>query len=111
EQVYRYARRRQTPHLPGKIQPGVVIFPVAVIQITGNHHKVDIFVDRNTDKIGESLSCSGTQHVRRRIRVSAQSGQGAIQMDIGGVDESHKNNSFYWENPWYKTGEGDAILK
>ena len=89
QQVDGDARGIQASHLPGKVDAGVEVLPVAVVQVAGNDHEVHLLRDGLGDQVVEGITCCCAEQLRRGILVGGQSRQRAVEVDVGGVDESH----------------------
>lgn len=90
KQIDRYFGLLQAAHLLAEIDPCAVVLPGPVIQVTGNHHEIDLLVDGFGDEVGEGVSRSHPQHPNRSVFVGAQTRQGAIEVYVCRVDEFHE---------------------
>jgi hypothetical protein len=77
----------QTVDLGDEIEAGMVVFPVAVEQVSRNQDEIHGFRDSQVDEIFERPSGGLTDFRHRRTFVSFQAVKGTVQMDIGGMDE------------------------
>ena len=89
EQVYRDARLAQPPHLAHEEQAGVIVLPIAVVQIAGNHHEVHLLLDGARHQPLKGLARGCAQALGRRVGIGRQADQRAVEVDVGGVDEFH----------------------
>jgi hypothetical protein len=89
QQIDGDARLPQPPHLPDEEQPRVEVLPVAVVDIARDHHEIDLLVDGMGDERLKSVAGGGAQTLGWRVRVGGKPPQGAVEMEVGGVDELH----------------------
>ena len=89
EQVDRNAGVIQPPHLAHEEVSGVEVLPVAVVQVARDDEEVDFQVDSLGDQVGKGIARGSAQGIDRCVLVRRQSAQGAVEMDVGGVDEFH----------------------
>jgi hypothetical protein len=65
-----------------------VILPVAVVEVAGDDHERRFLGDRGLDEVGEGLARGGREQPRRLLAARPQAPQRAVQMDVGGMQES-----------------------
>jgi hypothetical protein len=104
EQHNRNTRSLKLPDAVHKKQAGVVIRPIAVIEVAGEDDEIDSLGQRELDQAGERLARGPAQRLRWRALVIFQSAKRAVQMDVGGVQESKHNRSLTFE------GFGDRLV-
>jgi hypothetical protein len=85
----RNVRLRQPGDLPREKEAGVVILPVAVVDIAGDHHERHLLRDGQVDDAFQRATRGRTEPLHRRTLVSLQPVQRAIEMDVGDVQELH----------------------
>ena len=90
DQEYRDTGTLQAVHALYKVQPGVVILPIAVIEVAGEQHEVHGFVDGQVDEIIKRAPGRAADLGDRRAFVALQAQQGAVEVDVGGVEEFHE---------------------
>lgn len=89
EQVDRDVCLSKPSHLPDKEQTSVEVFPVPVVNVTGDHHEIDLLVDRMRHEVVESVARCSAQALSRRVGIGRQPPQRAVKVQVGGVDEFH----------------------
>jgi hypothetical protein len=90
EQEHRDARLTQPAHLPHEEEARVEVSPVAVVHVAGDDHEVHLLDYRQTDQVPKGIPRGRAQALGRRIRVGRQAPEGAVQVQICGVDEFHR---------------------
>jgi len=80
----------QPTHLACEEHAGVVVLPVAVVQIAGDDHEIDLLIDGRSHQVRERFASSGAQQLGRRVGIGRQPGERTVEMDVGGVDELHR---------------------
>ena len=75
-------------HLRREIEAGRIVAPLPVIEIAGDDHEVDPLGNGLVDQPLEGLACRAANTLRRRVLLSRQAAQRAVQVDIGGVQET-----------------------
>ena len=81
------ANRIEPRHLAVEKKAGVVFLPVGVVEIAGNDDERDLFLDGPVDQRRECGARRRAQQLDRCILVSGEPGQGAVDVNVGGVDE------------------------
>ena len=59
EQINRDTFLFEPPHLLGEEKPGIIVPPVAVIQVPGENKKIDLFLDGQSDQHIKRLASCG----------------------------------------------------
>ena len=77
----------QAAHPPGEIEAGIVVLPIAVIEIAGDKEKGNRLVDGQVDECVKSPSRRPANLGNRRIVVRLKPPERAIEVNIGGVNE------------------------
>ena len=72
------SRLVQAPHLTHEEVAGVVVTPVAVVEVTRDHHKIDLFFDRLVDQVPEGVPRRCAQGFHRGVLVRGQAAQRAV---------------------------------
>ena len=80
---YRNRICMQTLHLPDKIEAGIVVPPVTVIEISGQQHESHLFVDRQLHQVIKSPARSAANLLHRSTLVTFEPAQGAVEMNVG----------------------------
>lgn len=83
----------QAPHLLAKEDARVVILPVAVVQVAGNHEECDLLFDRTIHELPQRLARRVAQLRGRRVGIRAQAVQRAVKVYVCRVDELHEDSS------------------
>ena len=89
EQVDRDAGLVEPSHLAHEEAPGVEVAPGPVVEVAGDDDEVDREFDGLIDQAREGVPCGIAQKLDRRVLVGGKAAQRAVEMDVGGVDESH----------------------
>jgi hypothetical protein len=84
-----HAGPRQTNELLTKEQAGPEVLPVAIEDVAGQHDQVDAPLDGGRHQPQEGLPGRAAQPLQRSARVLVQALQGAVDVQVGGVDELH----------------------
>ena len=79
----------QLSHALDKKQPGVVIGPVAIVQIAGDHDQIDSFAPGDGDQVFEGATGGATHLVHWSALVTVETAQGTVEMQVGGMQETH----------------------
>ena len=81
---------RQPAHLLHEEKAGLIVAPVAVIEVAGDDNEVDLVLDRLADEIIEGGAGRGANAFGRGALLPGKSLQGAVEMDIAGMDEAKR---------------------
>jgi hypothetical protein len=84
-----HAGPRQMNELLTKEQAGPEVLPVAIEDIASQHDQVDAPFDGGRHQPQECLPGRAAQPLQRSARVLVQALQGAVDVQVGGVDELH----------------------
>jgi hypothetical protein len=79
----------QTVHLPREVGSRAEVRPVSVEEITGDQERVGLLVDRQIDEVCERCARGEAQLLDGRSVVASESPHGAIEVDVGCVNEFH----------------------
>jgi hypothetical protein len=79
----------QRGHLGGKEQTRIVVFPIAVVQVTSKQNKGNLFLKSQLDEIFQSLSSRSSHLSNGGSIVLLKSYQRTVEMDIGCMDKFH----------------------
>ncbi len=90
DQAHPDAGPLQTPHARGKVETGVVVLPVAIVEIAGNEEQLDFFLQGELDEIVEGPSGGPAQFFDGATLMAFQASQGTVEVDIGGVEKFHR---------------------
>jgi hypothetical protein len=90
EQINGNASPVQPPHFPTEVMTGIGVSPVAIVEIAGDDHEIHGLLQGQIHQPTEGIPGDGAQPVRGSVRISGQPREGAVQVDIGGVDEFHE---------------------
>ena len=74
-----------------QVEPGVVVAPVAVVEVAGDEHEVDAAVERQIDHPLERPPRRAADPLDGRVLVLLQAPQRAVEVDIGGVEERDRH--------------------
>lgn len=88
EQECRDARLIEPAHLAAEEQTGVVVTPVSVVQIAGDHQEIDGLRDCRVHERREGRSRRGPQHPDRRALIAGESDERAVEMNVCSVNEA-----------------------
>ena len=88
EQVDGNARGAEAAHLAGEEQAGLVVAPVAVVQVAGDDEERGLFFDGVSDKPLECVARGGADTFGGASLLSGEPLQGAVQMDVSGMKEA-----------------------
>ena len=55
QKVNRNSRVSEPAHLANEKQPSIEVLPVPVVNVTGDHHEIDLLVDGLGDQVVESV--------------------------------------------------------
>jgi hypothetical protein len=83
----------QAPHLLTEEDAGVVVLPVAVVEVARDHEEGDFLFDRSIDELPQRLARGVAQLRGRRVRIGAQAVQRAVEVNVCRVDELHEESS------------------
>lgn len=72
QQVDRYSCVSESAHLANEEQPRIEVPPVPVVDVTGNHNEIYLFVDGLGDQFVESVPCRSAQALSRRIGIRSK---------------------------------------
>ncbi len=67
---------------------GAPVLPLAVEQVAGDQHERHLFAQREIDQVGVGGARGGADAVGGRVGVRLQPTQRAVDVQVGGVDES-----------------------
>ena len=68
-------------------EAGVVVLPVAVVDVAGDQDEGDLLVDRQPDQVLQRPPGRPADLRRRAPLVPVEPAQGAVEVDVGGVEE------------------------
>ena len=80
-------RSAQPAELPDQVQPGVVIAPIAVVEVARDQHEIDAFLDGQVDQSREGPPSRSSNSLDGRVLVPLESLERAIEVDIGRVEK------------------------
>ena len=63
--------------------------PIAIVDVAGEEDEVDALGDRHVDQSFQRSASRGAQPRDGRALVAVETAQRAVDVEIGGVDESH----------------------
>lgn len=75
-------------HSRAEVEAGVVVLPVPIVDVSGDDHKIDGLVDGQADEAIEGPAAGPSERFGRGFRSGRQSAQGAIEVEVGGVEEA-----------------------
>jgi hypothetical protein len=75
--------------LPGEEDAGVEVAPVAVVEVAGDDHEIDLFFEGKANQVFESVAGGGAKQLRRGVLARTQAGERAVEMDVSGANEAH----------------------
>jgi hypothetical protein len=78
----------QPGHLPHQEQPGLIVPPVAVIQIAANDHERDRTLNGCLDEVFEGLPGRTAHFFNRHSLILGEAPQWAVEMDVSHVEKS-----------------------
>ena len=78
----------QPAHLLGEEEPRPVVLPGAVVQIASDDEEVHLFADGFGNQVLESVAGGRANPVGNPGFVTLESPQGAVEVDIGGVEKA-----------------------
>ncbi len=81
-------------HLTGQKPRGLHRRLVAIIEIAGNHQRIDLFGEAQIDDGHERLARGVTNQVGERAVAQGQRAQWRIEVNIGGVNEAESHQRF-----------------
>lgn len=81
---------RQPAHLLHEEESGLVVTPIAVIEVAGDDHEVDFVLGRLTDEVLERGARRGANSFGCRALLSGESLQRAVEMDVASVDKAKR---------------------
>ena len=84
----RDVRFRKAANLAGEEQPGLIVAPIAIIEIACDHHKIDLLINRFGDEIVESLPRRRTNALDGRPVIPREPPQRTIEVNVCGVNET-----------------------
>ncbi len=79
---------RQPAHLLHEEESGLVVAPIAVVEVAGDDDEIDLVLDRLTDEVLERGARGGANPFGCRALLPGQPLQGAVEMDVAGMDEA-----------------------
>ncbi len=79
---------RQPAHLLHEEESGLVIAPIAVIEVSSDDDEIDLVLDRLIDEVLERGARGGANPFGRSALLSGQSLKGAVEMGLAGMDEA-----------------------
>lgn len=88
EQVDGNARRAETAHLAGEKQAGLVVAPVAVVQIAGDDEERGLFFGGVSDESLESVARGGANTFGSASFLPGKPLQGAVQVNVRGMKKA-----------------------
>ena len=88
QQANRNARLAQTPHLPDEKLARIVVPPVAVIEVPGNHKEIDTLFDGQVNQPVERVPCGAANAYGGGIVRQGQVLQRAVEVNVGSVKET-----------------------
>jgi hypothetical protein len=94
EQIDRDAGLVQPAHLAHEEVAGVEVAPGAVVEVAGDDEEIDRQLDRLVHEVGEGVPRGVAQRLHRGVLVGGQPAQRTVEVDVGGVDESHGAEDF-----------------
>ena len=89
--IDRDVRVPQAAKLLRQIEPGVVVAPVAVVEVAGDEHEIDAALERQIDHPLERPPRRAADPLDGRVLVLLQAPEGAVEVDIGGVQERDRH--------------------
>jgi hypothetical protein len=81
----------QPAHLAHEEEPGRVVLPRAVVEVTGDQHQARLLVDGEAHHALEGAAGSATERLTRAPLVRLQPDEGAIEVDVGGVNDEQRS--------------------
>ncbi len=81
----------QAAELAHKVKPGIVVTPIAVVEVARDQYKIDGFVDGKVDQPREGASSCSANPLDGRVLVPFQPLERAIQVNIGRVDKRNRH--------------------
>ena len=79
----------QSSHLPDEEESGVEVLPVAVVDVAGNDHEVDGFIQGDVHQLHEGIARGSAQLLGWCIGIRGQPAKRAVQVQVSGVNELH----------------------
>ncbi len=83
----------QTHHLPREKQSGVVVFPIAVIEITGQKNERDALLDRQIHQVFQRAAARAANLIDRRTLVALQAAERAVEVEVCCVKKFQLNST------------------
>ena len=82
----------QPAELPDQVEPGVVIAPIAVVEVAGDQHEIDAFLDGQVDQPREGAPRRSPNPLDGRVLVPLQPLERAVEVDIGRVEKRDRHD-------------------
>jgi hypothetical protein len=83
-------RLLETPDLAYEEEPRMMVLPVAVVEVSRQEQEGHLLLQRQVDQIPERRTRGRTDVLRGRILVALEPAQGAVEVDVGGVQEPER---------------------
>jgi hypothetical protein len=94
EEEYPDAGRAEAVHLRYQVQARVVVPPVAVEEIACDHHEGGFLCQGQPDEVFEGAAGGAAEEVHRDPLVGVEAMEGAVQVDVGCVQEGEHGSRF-----------------
>ena len=78
---------RQSRHARAEVEPGLVVAPVAVVDVAGQHNERDVLSQRQIHHVVEGDPGGATDLIDRGTLVTLEAAERAVEVQIGGVKE------------------------
>ena len=81
----------QSPKLPRKIEPGVVIAPVAIIEVAGDHDEIDPLLYSQVDQSLESPARCSSHPLHGSVFITLEPLERTVEMNVGRVKKRDRH--------------------
>jgi hypothetical protein len=98
----------ETTHLPDEKKAGLIVPPIAVIEVTSDDDEGDLLFDRLADEVIERDARCGPDSFSGRALLPGKSLERTIKMNVAGVNEAKR---FQGETPLMQALISEAIIR
>ena len=88
---HRNLQLAQPAELFDQVEPGVVIAPIAVVEVTCDQNEIDSFLDGEVDQPREGASRRPPNPLDGRVLITLKAFERAIEMDISSMNKSDRH--------------------
>ena len=81
--------------LPDEVEAGVVVAPVAIVEVARDQQEIDPTIDRQLNQPLERPAGCPSDPIDGRVLVAFEAPERTVEVDIGGVDEGDRHD--LWE--------------